>query len=540
MLEEKRIGWKIYQKPSVTHRGGIRLFLSYLNRTLLFVIFLSATLIPQNPILANDVQPVSRQVEIQVTIMATHWQLANWSDGYTVCNLYLKHDRWPSLSEVSKACGNDVMNAWIRTPTCQAESVNKQPKSCEGLLLKHIGQTPWVYTEQIKLPGINVELKPLNCTPGEWCDKRPLVEVTAKEPLEGHEIKNVYIRTGKNQKSYSGSGGQFNLPLTDAEGSWLIYWAESTYGDWSESIRIKYRCVISEDGRSFHFDLLGGEWDQSASSGAAIWQLFPPIDSSLPLTLKQPDSAESLYTAEAYVLLAGKLIHSGVINASDCSDGGMLLNGAASPCGIEVGIRQIVDWQNQYDEQIFQSAQHYNVPARVLKGIIAQESQFWPHSNDPYEKGLGYMTENGADLLLQWNTPYFLFVCLPEYGEAVCSVGFGTLDEMHQMMLRRKVMDKIGTDEEINVLAATLFASATQSGQLVLNIAQQEPTYSTTYLDMWKITVGNYYAGAGCISMAMEAVVNNEEKLTWDAISAELTPQCSIAKNYVERVIKTY
>ena len=49
-------------------------------------------------------------------------------------------------------------------------------------------------------------------------------------------------------------------------------------------------------------------------------------------------------------------------------------------------------------------------------------------------------------------------------GEEVCSSGYGSLSDIHKIMLRRIVLDKIGTAEEIDVLAAMLLASASQAG----------------------------------------------------------------------------
>lgn len=484
-------------------------------------------------------EPVSRKVEAEVTVMTNHWQLSQWSDGRQVCELFLEHDHWPSPAEVWTACGYDVMEDWLNTPSISGV-MNGEVEMLKGLLLHYLGQTPVTVIEQIELPGIGMEIIPLNCTPGEWCETRPLVEVNATEPLEGYAIQNVHVRAGSRKKVYNGDEGQFNVPITNADGGWLEYWAESTYGDWSETVRVKYRCIMNEDGSAFHFDLLGGDWDKLAASGAALWQLFPPVDGSLPLALEKPDTAGDLFTAEPYVYLGGNLIRAGEIDASGCPDGGLNLNGTASECGKDAGIRQIVEWQNRYDGLIFQAAEMYNVPPKILKGIIAQESQFWPISDDPYEVGLGYITSDGVDMLLTWDVTHYLEVCLPKYGEKVCSSGYGSLSEIHKTMLRREILDKIGTDEEINVLAAIILASARQSGQLVQNLSKQEPTFVTTYVDMWKISVGNYYAGAGCIGNAIEGAISDEELLSWDSITEQLTPECSIADDYVSRVVKTY
>lgn len=525
---------------ALCNKVGMRSFLSRVSFNSLVIMSFLPNLIAGNLITTYEPEPVSRLVNAEITVMANHWQLANWSDGKQACELFLEHDQWPAPGEVWAECGYEVMEQWINTPNCSISSGNGSTGNCEGLLLHYLGQTPVTYIEAIELPGIGLEITPLNCTPGEWCEARPLVEVNALEPLDGYQIRNVHVRAGNRMKVYTGDEGRFNLPITDEQGGWLEYWAESSYGDWSDTVRIKYRVIMNEDGSAFHFDLLGGEWDKLASSGAALWQLFPPVDGSMPLVLSKPISAGDLFTAEPYVYLGGNLIRSGEVDASGCPDGGLNLNGTASECGKDAGIRQIVNWQNKYDEQIYQSAQTYNVPPRVLKAIIAQESQFWPVSNDPYEIGLGYITSDGADLLLTWDVAYFLDICLPKYGEEVCSSGYGSLSEIHKTMLRRIVLDKIGTAEEIDVLAAVLLASASQAGQMVLNTSRQELVYTTTYVDMWKISVGNYYAGAGCIGAAMEAVVGNEDVITWDSIVEQLAPECTIADDYVHRVVKTY
>ena len=58
----------------------------------------------------------------------------------------------------------------------------------------------------------------------------------------------------------------------------------------------------------------------------------------------------------------------------------------------------ILEWQNRYDQAIFNSSNLLNVPLRLLKGVIAQESQFWPLSDDDEEFGLGRVTDYGLSI----------------------------------------------------------------------------------------------------------------------------------------------
>jgi hypothetical protein len=352
----------------------------------------------------------------------------------------------------------------------------------------------------------------------------------------GYVISKVHFRVGTRETLYDGDSGRYVLPLTSQDGNWLDYWADSTYGDRSIPIRIKYRSFMSPAGNSFKFDLLGEEWKEYLPGGSLSWGIFSPLDDTMPAALTQPRTLEELNTADSYLYLSGYLIQSGQVDASSCSDGGLYIGGSASPCGEEAASQATIEWQNKFDEQILQAALKYNVPAHLLKAVIAQESQFWPDTKKPYEKGLGFITENGVDMLLNWNIPYFLNICQPLYKEGICSYGYSSIREVRQEMLRKVVLDKVGSPDEIDVLAAMLLASADQSGQVVKNLAGQEIAYVTAYVDMWKIATGNYYAGAGCMADAIEIVLDNEDPLIWDNIANELSPVCSPAEMYVRQI----
>jgi len=476
-----------------------------------------------------------RTEERRITVVTRHWQLATWSSGELVCDLYLRHDNFPSFSDVRKSCGDSLMVQWITTPACEGATSGKTA-DCEGVLLRYLGKIPVTYTEVVELPGINISLIPFNCAPGEWCVNRPVLQVQAIEPLSNFHIKNVYIRMGNRNKTYTGGNAVFNLPLTDEQGSWIEYWADSSYGDQSERVRIRYRSRVSDDGANFHFDLLDSEWKNTLPSGTLLWQIFPPSE-GLAAVLEQPTSPVQLYTTDSYLYLAGYLIQSGQVDASSCSDGGLYLEGSASPCGEKMAEAQVIDWQNRYNAQILQAALKYNIPAMLLKNVIAQESQFINETNKPYEKGLGHMTSEGVDMILIWNTDYYLENCLEIFEEYQCSPGYASLDETRQALLRKYILDKIGTPAEIEVLAAAIFATAAQSGQMVKNISGVKPMYNSSYIDMWKISAGNYYGGAGCMSAAIQEVFDEGNDILWNAITPHLTEDCALVEDYVEKVI---
>ena len=505
-----------------------------------FSILITLSSLPTSRVQAEKNPPrphlEGRTEERHITVTTQHWQLATWAGGTLTCDLYLRHEDYPSYSDVRASCGDAVMAEWLTTPACNGASIGNTA-DCEGLLLRYQGAVPVSYVETVQLPGIDVDLNTFSCVPGQWCETRPALEVLAIEPLAGFDIQRVNIRVGAQQKSYSGDNAVFNLPLTGEQGSWLEYWAESSYGDQSDRVRVRYRSRVSDDGATFHFDLLGSAWKNSLPSGTLMWQIFPPSD-GLPTVLAQPESPVQLYTTNSYLYLAGYLIQSGQVDASSCSDGGLYLGGSASPCGEKIAEAQVIDWQNRYNAQILQAAQKYNIPAMLLKRIIAQESQFIGESNQAYEKGLGYMTSEGVNMTLNWNTNYYLENCLELYEGYICSPGFASLDDIRQNMLNKYILDKVGTPAEIEMLAAAIYASAAQSGQMVQNISALEPIYITTYVDLWKISAGNYYGGAGCLSTAIQEVFDEGVEITWDAITPHLTPECQLVDEYVLKVMQ--
>ena len=513
--------------------ASLRLYLTRLAMPFIFLVAAMPVPAQLNAILpVSDDYPTRGVGETTVTVMASHWQLLQWSDEKPVCDLYLKHEKWPDYSDVSASCGADVWVKWTSSPACSATGSS----ACQGLYLRYIDQTPRDFIETVKLPEIEVTLSAVNCTPGEWCSSRPLVEINAVDMLGGYEVSQVHFRAAMRETIYDGNSGRYILPLTSQDGDWLEYWANSTYGDRSIPVRIKYRSFMSPEGNSFHFDLLGQDWKEYLPGGSLSWGVFPPVDDSMPLALLQPRTVDELSTADSYLYLSGYLIQSGQVDASSCSDGGLYIGGSASPCGETAASQDTIEWQNKFDEQILQAALKYNVPAHLLKAVIAQESQFWPDTKMPYEKGLGFITENGVDMLLNWNIPYYLSICQPLYLEGICSYGYSSIQEVRQVMLRKVVLDKVGSPDEIDILAAMLLASADQSGQVVQNMAGQEIVYVARYVDMWKITTGNYYAGAGCMADAIELVLDNEDPLTWDTIANELSPVCKPAEMYVSQI----
>ncbi|MCG2783899.1 MAG: hypothetical protein L6461_02225 [Anaerolineae bacterium] len=496
-------------------------------------------------LLAGSVNPGSaegdpRVLHEQVTVQSSHWQLLRWNDGSVVCNIYVDHASQPSIDDVNFSCGSKVSQTWLSTPACSPAQYGASSSNCTGLMLRYLGGQTRTETKVVELPEITMRLYLTDCLPGQWCENRPGLRLIAEEPVDGHQITNIYVRVVDNEKAFNGPVSELKLPPTGEKGEWLEYWAESDFGDRSQRFQVKYRSYSGvQDGRQvYRFDLLTEEWASSLPGGALLWQMFPPADGSLPKLFEQPLAPGYLATTNRYALLAGNLIRNGLVDdAASCSDRGVLQNGAASVCGERAAAEAVLTWQNKYDAQIYAAGLRYNVPARIIKGVIAQESQFWPESSDPYERGLGYITEKGVSMLLLWNLDYYAEACLPIYGRAGCAAGYTSMREDRQITLRRAVFDRIGSESEIDLIAAMLYASAAQTQQMVKNVTRAEPAEASTYEDMWMMTIANYYAGSGCLGNALNASLNETYPLKWQTLAGYLEETCAIADAYVDRVI---
>jgi len=471
--------------------------------------------------------------------MASHWRLSWWSDGSAVCDVYVAHDRQPSAKEILDGCGYDVFLKWANTPPCQAAANEGNLSLCRGMFIVYQGKDLHMVKELVELPQARVRVESVNCDPWGWCGDRAVLNFIGEEPLEGHRITSVHVRIGSSEKQCDQASCELRMPVTDQHGVQVEYWAVSDFGDESEHATFLLRNVPDESQNDlYRLDVLGAAWDAYAPAGAALWDLLPALDHPQAAILEQPLSAGYLTTTNRYLYLAGHLIQSGVVDGSTCSGYGLLDNRTANPCGEKLAAQKVLEWQNQYDEQIYAAALKYNVPARLLKGIIAQETQFWPYPVAPYELGLGRITENGADMLLSWNIQDYLETCLAMFPEDRCSAGYTNLHPAEQSMLRGMVLSAVGTDQEMALLAATLQASARQTNQLVKNTTGKPVSAVATYEEMWKLTIANYHAGSGCVGTAMQSAGDNGHDMVWDEIAPYLLGDCQGAVGYVDSVFE--
>ncbi|MBV6466022.1 MAG: hypothetical protein PGMFKBFP_01320 [Anaerolineales bacterium] len=272
-----------------------------------------------------------------------------------------------------------------------------------------------------------------------------------------------------------------------------------------------------------------------------------------PGLLSSPDSPLELASSRPLNLLAGKLIFTGLVNASSCADGGILRNGAATPCGERAAHNAVVLWQNQFDEAIYNAAIQQGVPPYLLKNVIGQESQYWPGNHSTRygysEYGLGQFTNNGADTLLRWNNGFAHEFCLQIYTAETCKTPYGLMPASQQSLLRGAIIQRVDADcancpgrvdlqrsrNSVIYVAAALRASYNSAKYYVEGLtgrsfANLDPG------DAWRISLIGYHNGPGCLASAISRARSQRLATNWKNISNSLDTGCESSIEYVRAV----
>jgi hypothetical protein len=343
--------------------------------------------------------------------------------------------------------------------------------------------------------------------------------------------------------------------VTPVDGILVEFWADSSFGDSSQIFEAKVRVIESgvsstQGASGWYVDVLSSQWiGNEVASCAETWQAFPPIGTPPPW-LSTPDQSQLLASNEAYYYLAGRLISQGVVNASSCATGGLLPNGYADSCGLEIAKTEVQAWQNLFDNRIIQVSKNTGVPGQLLKNLFAQESQFWPGIfRVPYEFGLGQITDNGTDVILLWNPTFYKQFCPLVLSQDTCDEGYIHLDDEEQALLRGALAIQANADcpscptgvdltnESVPLFANTLLANCEQIGQIVYTATGEIGGDVSTYEDLWRFTVANYHAGPGCVSFAIHSAWNNNSPiLTWEDVSTRFTVPCQGVVPYVNKI----
>ena len=388
-----------------------------------------------------------------------------------------------------------------------------------------------------KSQPVGVSVQVLNCEAWGYCDETPKLQFTLENQGSDSSDYVMHIQLGEKHYESPYSPAEIEVSTTDNDGVDVSYWVESAttgfiYGQ--DDFRMRY----IKNGSQYIFELLGDQWESDIPSAALIWNIYPPMEIFEDGWAKKVEDPEELFTEINYTLLAGKLIWEGVVIPSECGDSGLLGNGAANTCGMEAAREKVIEWQNMHNRDIQEASLKAFVPARLLKGVIGQESQFYAKWELPEEYGLGMLTEHGVDMLLQWNEPYFFYKCSLVYGADYCERGYLNINDEQQAVLIGYIMKDIGTDDEYAVMAAALYASCVQANYIVSYYTDEAPADVADYETLWRISLGVYHAGFGCMSDAvLNAWDEDDDNLTWDTISSFLVGDCSSAVDYFDKVV---
>ena len=505
----------------------------------------------------GDVPPV-RQTSVQVAYTRSQFLLIRWEDNLVLCTVFTD-SVLPTGIEILEACGKDVYEQWINTPACSTVATE-----CEGLYLHLISKEPAEKTVIVDLPPIEVYLTIGNCNNinnESLCSQLPTLIFSGYEPIPNYKVSAIHGFIDGIPFQCLSDTCEIQTKSTRLNGAQLDFWADSSYGDSSQTFTGLIRIVESgfspdPTARGWYVDVISSQWQgRPAPICAQIWNTLPPLppDADRIDWLSTPISEEFLATANPYYYLAGRLIAQGVVPAETCPAGGLQSNGYANECGLERAMPEVIEWQNMFDPEILAVANQVNIPAQLLKNIFAQESQFWPGAfKDPKEFGLGQLTDSGAETILLWDTQFYYQFCSTILDNDTCKRGYVYLSPENQELLRGALANKVNAncsdcpdgvdlsnaENSISLFAHTLVANCAQVSRIVYNATGQSPGTLSDYANLWQLTAANYHSGPGCMSYAVFNTYARREPLRWENIRKYLTPVCQSADEYVAKVAK--
>lgn len=484
------------------------------------------------------------------------WWMIYWGETEVECKIQVDHEGLPTPGDIYVDCGEKIYDKWVDQKPCTEFDVTL----CNGFYLVLVDSQPAQKQISTKLQAPIVQVTIENCIPlyttsTSICEIEPVLVLTGIEPLQGYSIISMEgLYAG--QPFNCGPVCRLRLPVTQEEILPLQFWAYSSYGDSSQVFEAQIRVATRDEGNPdqpfyWYVDVLSSQWAGiPVATCVEAWGVLPPVGGP-PTWLSTPTQSELLGTQIPYTYLAANLIQSGAVDASSCTDGGLLPNGGASACGIEAARPAVNEWQNQFDEIILNTANDTGVPANLLKNLFAIESQFWP-GNTKKDIGLGQLTEQGADTALMWNPPFAKQFCPLVMDSETCGKGYLYMGEENRAYLRLALIDAVNAKCEncplginldrakfsIGVFAHTMMANCEQASQVVWNYnGEKTPDQlGISYEDMWKFTLINYNAGGGCLATAFELASDDDAELTFEGISLYLTSGCSGATDYVNQI----
>jgi len=500
-------------------------------------------------------QNFTRHTVIVVPYTEYEWWMIDWADNRVLCQVFIDHEGLPTLDDVATDCGANLANVWFNTRPCRTGVTGE----CSGVYLFLFTSVPKEreITVELPVPVVWASLEGCSPTPPtNFCQGLPTLVLTGEEPLPNQSIVSVQGTYDGEPFFCDGIICQVPLHVSPLLGSTITFFANSSYGDTSEYFSAQVRVLETgtspqPGGAGWYVDVISSQWQGTPlASCAEIWEAFPPVGTP-PTWLSTPESFEVMATENPYYYLAGRLIVQGLVDVSECPNGGLLSNGYADACGLEKARPVLAEWQNQFDNRIIQVSSETGVPAQLMKNLFAQESQFWPGEfRVPYEFGLGQITERGADAVMIWNTAYFAQFCPLILSQEACDKGYLGLSANNQAVLRGALalqaradcsdcptgVDLSSVHFTVSLFANTLVANCSQVARSIYTATNMMAGRVASYEDLWKLTIANYHAGPGCTSYAINQAWQNFDNLSWEAVSTQFTEPCQGVVPYVNQI----
>jgi len=500
-----------------------------------------------------------RYTAIVVDYIKYTWWMARFEDKSIACELVIDHEGMPTVNEVYTECGKKIADEWFDQDLC----TDTKYKDCEGYYFYQVSAVPDQREVAVELPAAKAWVKLEDCSPlvtiaTNLCEFMPNLVITGEEPLPNEQIIGIGgLIDG--QPFTCNAPCYIRLAPTDADGVTVDFWAYSSYGDSSDTytaqVRVAQDNIGNPDQTYWYVDVISSQWiGVPIASCSETWDSFPPVGGP-PFWLTTPKRAEDLNTEVPYSYLAAKLITAGVVDASSCENGGLLLDSyGANTCGLELARSDVIAWQNRFDDLILEVAKDTGVPAQMLKRLFARESQFWPalFNDNDLDIGLGQLTEEGADTTLLWNFSFFKQFCPLVLSEEQCEKSYLQLNETDREKIRLGLINTVNAscedcplgidlteaDFSVRIFGHTMLANCEQAGRIVRNVTGDPPGEVASYEDLWKFTLVNYNAGPGCLGEAIQTTANNGQALEWENVAANLQGICFLGAEYVDDISK--
>lgn len=467
-------------------------------RRIWFTFSLILLLVPTSALAGGRTETIQEEVTEHI------WSVVG-PDGLELCRI-ISEGYWTPKSDLVRAlCGT---------------AVSDQLQKGE-IGFRYLGSRELVKDKKVEVPDIEISLDV------DFGSREAIIQ--AVDPSPGGEIAALGVTL--NGSASACEGNPCRVPLRGGETS-LVYWADSTLGD---STRYHTALIRLDEVPEVIGDRTYKGWDP-ADRIPRIWGTITPR--SLPLWL-QNSPGLNIYTDQPYYYLAGRLILSGSLGVPGCTGLGIVpySGGYATQCGLEFAREAVTSHQNVYNTEILKASEKSGVPPWVLKGVIAQESQFWEDAHGHAgEDGLFQLSAAGADTLLRWSGSAYMEYCSRSFEDCE-DIGYDNRDQGEKEALIYAVLEDA---DDIALLGEVLVAKAAQVDQLLENYwGISNPTDILRYEDLWMLTIITYNAGPDFTAEVLSQIYHRRMGRDWTSIGRVVWELNRRVHGYYRNVVRT-